>query len=757
MKKLLPLIVPMILFFTVGVYSYIYQTTIMNIQTVPPDSLAIGHDRSLHEGDTVTIVGRVIAPPRVNFSGGDHRVLLRGQNSRQAYIQDTSNSLFGGIVIRQADTVSNTLFDQLDSGMKVQVSGIVQEFSGGNTPNTTTQIKLDTLSQVQILPTIKQRPVPRVVNVSDFDSLGNVKFLTGERYEGSYVQINNVTVGPQGGGQRHIRSLYDAQGNRIFLRDFSNFYSVGPTPSYGWTAWTPVSVGATVTSIRGVIIEGAYNTDGVFNGAATYPYVIVPIYPNDLTMGNTPPFISTVTRNPGVPKPTDNVQVTAVSVDTLDNQLSIANVNLFYRINHGTYTSIPMTPSGSIYSATLTARPLGTLVEYFIRAADNQGGVTLNPTDTSRSSYFYYVRNSDTMTIKDVQYTPNNGGYSGWSGYTVSTHGVVTADTSDYPAYTFNGQGGTQTVARKVMIQDPAIAGGWSGLWITGLPTDQLVRGQLVNVRGQVTEVNGCTSIAVGAPTDLAIVSSGNALPSPEILSPGIVADAKLDGDTTVEKWEDVLIRFDNQSLITCINASSSSACTSVLPLPDTSFRRNFGEIFVIYTSENQAARISLQDGSHNFVNGWDQTQANQYDTTLPGHLLHQWDGINGITGILFFDFGKYRMLPRKTSDFGSVIGIEPISEVATSFWIKQNYPNPFNPITQIVYNIPTDAEVTLKVYNVLGQQVKTLISGVQVRGKYSVPFDGTNLASGLYFYSIDVNGLNGQTYRQVKKMVLVK
>jgi hypothetical protein len=757
MKKLLPLIVPVILFITIGLSS-LYITTIMFIQTVPQDSLAIGHDRSLHEGDTVTITGRVVAPPRVNFSGGDHRVLLRGLNSRQSYIQDTSNALFGGIIIRQADTVSNTLFDQLDSGMKVTVHGIVQEFSGGNTPNTTTQLKLDTLSQVQILPTIKRRPAPIQVNVSDFDSLGNVKFTTGEKYEGMYVQLNNLTVGLQGGGQRHIRSLYDAQGNRIYLRDFSNFFSVGPTPSYGWTPWVPASVGATVTSIRGVIIEGAYNTDGTFNGGAAYPYVIVPIYPNDLTMGNTPPFISTVSRNPGVPKPTDNVQVTAVAVDTLDNEMSIATVELFYRINHGSYSSISMTPSGSIYSATITSRPLGTLVEYFIKATDNLGGVRTNPSDTSRSSYFYYVRNSDTMTIKDVQYTPNNGGFSAWNGYTVTTEGVVTADTSDFPAYTFTGPGGTQTVARKVMIQDPAIAGGWSGIWITGTPTDILVRGQRVRVRGQVTEVNGCTSIAVATPGDMVIVSSGNVLPNPEILLPSVVADTKIDGDTTVEKWESVLIRFQNQAVITCINASSSSACTSTLPLPDTSFRRNFGEMFVKYTTDSSFARVSLQDGSHNFVNGWDPAQANQYDTTLPGHLLHGWDGINGLTGVLFFDFGKYRLLPRKISDFGTVIGVEPISEVASSFWLRQNYPNPFNPTTQIVYNIPLDAVVTLKVYNLLGQEVKTLINGIQYRGKYSIPFDAKNYASGLYFYVLEADAISsGQKFREAKKMVLVK
>ena len=107
-----------------------------------------------------------------------------------------------------------------------------------------------------------------------------------------YVQINNVTIGPQSPlGARNIRSLLDAQGNKIYLRDFSNFFSVSPNDT-GFPVWSPPSIGATVTSIKGVIINSAY-ADA--NGGL-YGYVIVPIYPNDLVLGNTPPFISSVSR-----------------------------------------------------------------------------------------------------------------------------------------------------------------------------------------------------------------------------------------------------------------------------------------------------------------------------------------------------------------------------------------------------------------------------------------------------------------------------
>lgn len=758
MKKIIPFLAPIVFLAAIGLY-LVYNTTIMVVQTVPNDSLAIGHDKSLKVGDTVTLTGKVVAPAVVNASGNDFRILMRGSSSRTIYIQDTSNALWSGITVRQADTISNTLINNLDSGMKVTLKGIVQEFSLTGTTNTTTQIKLDTLTEIQILPTIKRRPTPVIVNVSDFDSLGKVQHLTGEKYEGMYVQINNVTIGPQSDNtQRHIRSLLDGQGNKIYIRDFSNFFSVSPTPNWGWTAWTPPSAGANVGYIRGVIIEGANINDGTFNGGPAFPYVIVPIYPNDLSLINAPPIIGTVTRSPGVPKPANSVTINAVVTDTLDHSLAVDSCQLFYRVNRGAYNKLHMSPTGNIYTATMPPQTLGTLVEYFVRAKDNFGSIRLNPSDTARSTYFYYVRNSDTMTIKDVQYTPNNGGFSAYNGYSVYTEGIVTCDTTDIPAFQFtNNYGNTQTSPRRVIIQDPTITNGWSGIWISGTPTDLLTKGQRVRVFGQVSESNGMTSINVATAGDLQIVQSGQPLPPFQNLTPGVIANAKIDGDTTIEKWESVLIRFANQTVVSCISAGTTNGCNNNLPIPDAQFLRNFGEIFVVDPNENIEARIELQDGNHSYTNGWDSNRANYYVPNGGGNLLWKWDGISSLQGVLYYAFGKYKMVPRTNADFGTIIGVEPINEIATQFWIKQNYPNPFNPVTNIVYNLPTESEVTLRIYNLVGQEVKTLVSGVQNKGKYEVKFDGMNLASGMYIYVIEANSFNGSSFREVKKMVLVK
>ncbi len=85
-------------------------------------------------------------------------------------------------------------------------------------------------------------------------------------------------------------------------------------------------------------------------------------------------------------------------------------------------------------------------------------------------------------------------------------------------------------------------------------------------------------------------------------------------------------------------------------------------------------------------------------------------------------------------------------------FDVNQNYPNPFNPVTVIDYQLPTDNYITLKVYNVIGHEVATLVDGVKEAGFHSVSFDATNLPSGVLFYQFYVG-----KYNSVKKMLLVK
>jgi hypothetical protein len=101
----------------------------------------------------------------------------------------------------------------------------------------------------------------------------------------------------------------------------------------------------------------------------------------------------------------------------------------------------------------------------------------------------------------------------------------------------------------------------------------------------------------------------------------------------------------------------------------------------------------------------------------------------------------------------GSVAGVRKTSSVVPAgFELLQNYPNPFNPTTTIKFDVAKEGPVMLTVYNMLGEQVATLANGRYTPGSYSVNFDASVLASGIYMYRLRVGG-----YTQTKSMVLVK
>jgi hypothetical protein len=103
---------------------------------------------------------------------------------------------------------------------------------------------------------------------------------------------------------------------------------------------------------------------------------------------------------------------------------------------------------------------------------------------------------------------------------------------------------------------------------------------------------------------------------------------------------------------------------------------------------------------------------------------------------------------------YGSITGVgTEHNKVPDKFVLYQNYPNPFNPESIIKFELAVSGKVSLVVYNLLGQEVKTLVDGFLNRGTYAVPFNGAGLSSGVYFYSLRTN--NGFT--ETKKMILLR
>ena len=109
---------------------------------------------------------------------------------------------------------------------------------------------------------------------------------------------------------------------------------------------------------------------------------------------------------------------------------------------------------------------------------------------------------------------------------------------------------------------------------------------------------------------------------------------------------------------------------------------------------------------------------------------------------------------PMLYDGFGDIIsGLENLDGLTpTSYSLSQNYPNPFNPSTKIKFTVPSTDFVNLSVYNTLGQKVAELVNGELAAGTYEYEFTGTNLPSGIYFYT-----LTAKNYSQTMKMALLK
>lgn len=121
---------------------------------------------------------------------------------------------------------------------------------------------------------------------------------------------------------------------------------------------------------------------------------------------------------------------------------------------------------------------------------------------------------------------------------------------------------------------------------------------------------------------------------------------------------------------------------------------------------------------------------------------------------IIASQFGSINPKYYNAWDFtnGRPVSVGRVPTPPVVYKLDQNFPNPFNPATNIRFYIPTESDVTLKVYNALGQEVKTLVSGPATPGEYMVQFDGAEFSSGFYYYQ-----LKAGSFIETKKMVLTK
>ncbi len=142
----------------------------------------------------------------------------------------------------------------------------------------------------------------------------------------------------------------------------------------------------------------------------------------------------------------------------------------------------------------------------------------------------------------------------------------------------------------------------------------------------------------------------------------------------------------------------------------------------------------------------------NTADTVLPSK---NWSPIGKNTWDMHQMFYCSPLTKAQMAKIGMDTLLTSVNEIGgtiSDYYLEQNYPNPFNPTTVIYYTVPELGNITLKVYDVTGKEVKTLIDGTVRPGQHSIQFSGEGLSSGVYFYT-----LKGKNFTQTRKMILAK
>jgi len=176
------------------------------------------------------------------------------------------------------------------------------------------------------------------------------------------------------------------------------------------------------------------------------------------------------------------------------------------------------------------------------------------------------------------------------------------------------------------------------------------------------------------------------------------------------------------------------------------------GNILEFWFKDSENNLYSKEIDTLNFT-GWKMKDIKLSDLST-NNLAFEGIGIKQISsastsGTIYIDDAQY--------DFATPVE-NVVNNIPTEYSLKQNYPNPFNPSTVISYSIPRSTEfnsalqTTLKIYDILGSEVATLVNQIQSAGNYTIRFDASNLTSGIYFYR-----LQSGSFVESKKMMLIK
>jgi DNA/RNA endonuclease YhcR with UshA esterase domain len=506
----------------------------------------------------------------------------------------------------------------------------------------------------------------------------------------------------------------------------SDYENVGKFVSIAGTISTPVASNqfkmhaGTDTIIVYVDVDTGINTGGVAVGDSyrvIAPLVnftggIMELKPRrqaDLIEGSGP-IIDAVNCADWTPLASDPITVTAEITD----DIAVTSAALYYRDDSGDSTGVFLSTAmsntgGDMWSATIPGGFLGRQVDFYVRALDGGGNISLNPGNAPAGWYEVAV---GITSIHDVQYvdpatTPQN---SPLTGRVVNVQGIVTAGTGDAGAVS------------KFIIQDGS--GTFSGLLCyEGTAANFLLPGDEVQVGGYIDEYFGLTEMKPHNGTAVELISFENALPAYNLVHTVVLSDDTSPGGYLGEAYESVLVRTFASTVIDTLG----SAQYSEFMISDTGAR----------------ADSLVVNAAFNMV----------YSPVLGQTVT--------VKGFMDYAFGEFQLVPLRDEDI--TVGVTAVDDglpqLLPAGGFSSIMPNPFNPKTEIRFVLTRDNLVQLNVYNIRGELVSSLVNErLQGGGERVVTWDGTDnagqqVASGTYFARLRI----GSDVLQVRKLMLVK
>jgi Secretion system C-terminal sorting domain len=381
-------------------------------------------------------------------------------------------------------------------------------------------------------------------------------------------------------------------------------------------------------------------------------------------------------------------------------------------------------------------------------------------------------RLNDTLTIAGVVFTPNY-------------------QTSNRSYYIWDGTGGLCT---------------FKG----GLLSPALNLGDSVVIRGYILQYNGLDEINLNTDTDIWVVGTNAKLPTPIIIPRGTY-------NTNTEQYECLLVQVQNVTKVSGTWPGAGGSANIVLTNgadtltirvdsdtdidgnPEPVWPKDVIGVMTQFSATSLSAGYQIQPryyatdfpaatvpvelislsasvcGKSVIINWTTATEKNNMGFEIQRSSdkssfvkIGYVNGSGTTTELKRYSFADNNVLTAKNyyrlkqMDYDGSYKYSPVVEAEigaiSSYSLDQNYPNPFNPTTQIKYSLLSNSNVKITIFNALGESIKELANEVQQSGVHIMNFNAAGLSSGVYFYSIQANSVDGsQSFRATKKMILMK